>query len=117
MPFNAAPKRVQLLTAAITDETTSPWVDCSAYAHVVVYVSGAGTTSSGVLTIEEADWGPDQVIYGGTPSAITTVNASDVTGDVMKAIHLPDGAYAFVRTRVSTVIGGGGSVSASLRAS
>lgn len=114
----AGPARVALLTNQIDDETTSAPVDCSGMDYLTVYISGTGTTSSGVITIEEADWdGPlREQPYGGTWSSITTVNASDVSGGKQAAIHLPVGAYAFVRTRISTVIGGGGSISTVLRA-
>lgn len=109
--------RVPLLAAQTVDETTSLPVDCSLFANVVVYISGSGTVSSGVVTIEEADYADNAVAYTGTWSEITTVNASDVTGGAQKAVHLSVGAYGWVRTRISTVIGGGGSVTTVLRAS
>lgn len=112
--------RVPLLNAQTVDETTSGGVDCSGFYALAVYVIGSGTTSSGVITIEEADMEPSTLAsayYAGTWSAITTVNASDVTGGAQKVIHLPVGAYAFVRTRISTAIGGGGNISTVLRAS
>jgi hypothetical protein len=111
--------RVPLLSAQTADETTSDPVDCTPYGAVSVYVIGTGTTSSGVVTIEEADMNPAHLAadpYTGTWSEIATVNASDVSGSKQKAVHLPRGAYAFVRTRISTVIGGGGSISTVLRA-
>ncbi len=111
--------RVPLLSGEITDETASAWVDCSGWQNIVIYVSGVDTTSSGVITIEEADIAPNELAVGvvGTPSVITTVNASDVTGGLQKAIHISSAAFGFVRTRISTVIGGGGSISTVLRAS
>lgn len=112
------PVRVLLLNAQTADETLGPRVDCSGFTNIVIYVKGTGTTSSGVITIEEADYNPNtEVDYTGTWSAIITVNASDVTAGVQKAVHLPTGAYAWVRTRISTAIGGGGSISTVLRAS
>lgn len=112
--------RVPLLNAQTVDETTSDPVDCSGFSSIVIYVTGAGVTSSGVVTIEEADMNPVTLAsapYTGTWSSLTTVNASDVSGGVQKAVHLAVGAYGYVRTRISTVIGGGGSISTVLRAS
>ncbi len=110
--------RVPSLIAAIDDETVGQRVLCTGLNHVTVYITGTDTTSSGVVTIEEADYNPETDLdYTGTWSSITTVNASDVSGGVQKAVHLPVSEYAFVRTRISTAIGGGGSVSTVLRAS
>lgn len=79
----------------------------------VVYLTSAGTTSGGVVTIEEADWDPVSAsAYAGTWSSITTVNASAFTGGVQSAYHLPGFAYANVRARISSTITGGGTVSA-----
>lgn len=103
----------ELLTDAITDETTSPWVDVRGRTHLVFYINGLGTTSSGVITLEESKPTKNNA-WPATASSISTVNASDVTGGVDKAVHLTVGAYAFVRARVSTAIGGGGSVTVGL---
>lgn len=119
----AGPTRVALLTNQTVDETTSVAVPMAGMTAVVFYVTGTGTTSSGVITIEEGEWwdGPDtpfaQTPYAGTWSPITTVDASDVSGGQQKAIHLPVAAYGFLRARISTVIGGGGSISVVVRAS
>lgn len=108
-----APKHVVLLTTQTVDETTSDAVHCEGFPNIVVYLKSTGVTSSGVVTIEEAD----DENYAGTWSEITTVNASDVTGGAEVAVHLEVGAYGWVRVRISTVIGGGGSISAYLKAS
>jgi hypothetical protein len=87
------------------------------YSNLSIYVKGADTTSSGVVTIETADYDPANaadVIYTGTWSPITTVNASDVSGGKQKVITISNIAYTWVRTRISTVIGGGGTVSTTL---
>ncbi len=87
-------------------------VNCLGYKEIGVYVIGEGTTSSGVITIETADFNPTtEENYTGTWSAITTVNASDVTGGAQKHVPLTDSAYMFIRTRISTVSGGGGTIS------
>lgn len=116
MATGFGPFRVTSLNAAILDETFGVPVDCHGCPYVVVYVKGTGVTSSGVVTLEEADWNPaTDLPFSGTWSPITTVNASDVDGGLQKAIHLPEGAYGFVRPRISTVIGGGGSVTVVVR--
>lgn len=103
-----------LLSAAIDDETTSQPVNLKGRTDVVLYLSGAGTITSGVVTIEESlplvNQPSEGQPYGGTWSSITTVNAATVTGGVQAAIHLEPASYGYVRARVSTAIGGGGSV-------
>ncbi len=116
MAAGFGPFRVTSLAAAITDETLGVPVDCHGWPYLVAYIKGTGTTSSGVITFEEADWDPQtDPIFPGTWAPITTVNASDVTGGLQKSLHFPEGAYAFIRARVSTVIGGGGSVTVVFR--
>ncbi len=114
--------RKQQFTAATADETYGPWVDVSGCAYVVFYLAGSGTTSSGVVTFEEAaplDLDvfpviPSVVQDAGNVSAITTTNASTVSAGLQVAVHLPAAAYCYVRARISTVIGGGGSISCGL---
>lgn len=109
-----SPLRAVLLDAVSVDESTSQAIDCSLYPYLVLYLKGTGTTSTGVVTIEECDQ-TRKDLTGETWSSITTLNASDVTGGVQKAYHFPVAAYGFVRARVSTAIGGGGTVTAVLR--
>ena len=104
------PYRSVVLSAVSADESAGAR-DVSSFTHLVIFLTGTGTTSSGVITIEEAD----QVDHAGTWSAITTANASDVTGGATKAIHLTVAGYGALRIRVSTVIGGGGTITAVLR--
>jgi len=107
--------RVPLLAAESADETTSTPVNVLGYKNLTIYVTGTGTIASGVITIEEADFNPStESDYSGTWSVITTVTASGVTGGAQQAIHLTPSAYSQVRTRISTAIGGGGSVSTTL---
>ena len=47
----------------------------------------------------------------GNYSAITTENASAFSGGAQIAVHISAAAYYFVRARISTVIGGGGTIS------
>jgi hypothetical protein len=42
------------------------------------------------------------------------VNASDVSGGKQKVVTISNIAYTWVRTRISTVIGGGGTVNTTL---
>lgn len=113
------PLFVTLLTAQTVDETTSQPVDLRGYSSLTIWQTGAGTISSGVLTIEEAPYDPRTVgAYGGTWSAITTLDPTQVSGGATQAYHASgDRAYSFVRVRISTAIGGGGSLSATLTAS
>lgn len=106
------PFRSVLLTNQTVDETTSTAIDCSGASSLVFYLTGVGTTSSGVVTYEESDSGT----YGGTWSEIAAVNASDVTGGKTKATHTTaPQSFGWVRARISTVIGGGGDISVVLR--
>ena len=92
--------------------------DASSYTALTFYLSSVGTTSGGVVSIEEADWNPSGgTPYTGTWSVITTVNASSFTGGVQLAYHVSSPtAFAFVRARVSSTITGGGTISVVLRA-
>ena len=114
--------RSQQFTTVSADETYGPWVNVSGCAYVTFYLTGVGTTSSGVITFEEAaptdisitPVVPSMVQDVGNFSSITTTNASTVTGGLQVAVHMPAAAYCFVRARISTVIGGGGTVSCGL---
>lgn len=111
--------RVPLFTAQTAAQTSLP-VDVREYQELTFYLSSVGTTSSGVITLEEADYDPQLTgIYSGTWSTIgATVAASTFSAGAMVAVHLPAPAcYAYVRARISTLIGGGGTVSVVLRAS
>lgn len=115
--MSAGQRRVPLLSAVSADETTSIPVDASAYRYHTVYLTSAGTTSGGNITIEEADWDIlSGVPYGGTWSLIGTATAANTfTGGATLAVRLPVGAYAWLRVRVSDAIAGGGTISAALR--
>ena len=58
------------------------------------------------VAIEEAE-SPD---YTGDWSLIQSINAVDVNSDATKEIHLPEGIYSALRTRITSDITGGGSV-------
>lgn len=112
----------QCFTDKSADETLGPWIDVRGKANVTFYVTGNGTTSSGVISYEEAapkDMGVNggvnpPPVFGATTggySLISTSNASDVTGGLQQAVHLPVKSYFYVRARISTAIGGGGTIS------
>ena len=115
--------RQQQFPASTADETYGTWVNVSGCAYVVFYITGVGTTSSGVITFEECapvDLSIDPPVIPSGPqdiagyAPITTYNASNVTAGLQGAVHLPAAAYCFVRARISTVIGGGGTISVGL---
>jgi hypothetical protein len=112
---------VNLLKNVSDDETISQWVDVRGRTELVFYLSSSGTTSGGVVTLEESmpvGTPGDQVPglpFSGSCSAITTVNASTFTGDAQVAVHTSSArAYGWVRARVSTAISGGGTISVGL---
>lgn len=117
--YGYAPVRQVALPAGTTvDETPSIPLDLSGYQQCVIYITGTGTTSSGVVTIEEASYNPRRQTIPAAWSSITTVNASDVNNDATKATHLTGLQMPhFLRLRVSTAIGGGGSITAVVCAS
>jgi hypothetical protein len=101
------------------DETYGQWIDVRGCTAVTFYVLGKGTTSSGVITFEETapkDFSvfpflPSAPVDVGNYPSITTLNASVVSAGLQQAVHLQIAAYAFVRARISTAIGGGGTIS------
>lgn len=103
------------IDAQSTDETLGIPLDARGATDITVYCVGNGTTSGGVITIEECAMdlmkGSE---FKGTWSSIATVNASDVTAGVQKATHLTVAAYSWVRARISTAISGGGTVTVTM---
>lgn len=119
------PLSVQCFYRQSADETLGPWIDVRGKAFVAFYCTSNGTTSSGVVTFEEAapedfsktDGLNPPPVFGGTTdaySSITTKNASDFSAGKQVAVHITNAAYCFVRARISTAIGGGGTVSVGL---
>lgn len=101
--------RVMLQSAATSGNGTA--VDVSKAYAVTIYCQSSGTTSAGVITIEEAD----DPAYAGTWSSLTTITASTISGGAAAAIHL-NGVYIAVRARISSTITGGGTMSCDLLA-
>lgn len=115
------PISAQQFTDQTADETLGPWIDVRGKSHIVFYVTGEGTISSGVITFEEA--APKNMSVTGSDvageatgaySSVTTYSASGATGGAQAAVHLPIAAYYKVRARISTAIVGGGDVSCGL---
>lgn len=104
------PRRVVVMPDASADETLGQYSYGTGFALRTYVVQGTGTTSSGVITFEEASWDPNSAPYAGAWSSIITVNASDVTGGAQKFVHISSTAFAATRPRISTAIGGGGTV-------
>lgn len=105
------PKSVVCFTNQSADETLGQWIDVRGYANVSFYLTGSGTISGGVVTLEEAAptvaGNPPVGLSTGGYSVITTINASLVSGGAQLAYHCPpDVAYAFVRPRISTALSG-----------
>lgn len=117
--MQASATRVPLLTAQAAAQASLP-VDVRSYPKLTFYVTGTGTTSSGAISFEEADWDPfdsAQLFSGGWSLIGTALAASTLVAGAQTAVHLPaPAAYGFVRARISTVIGGGGTVTVALRA-
>lgn len=78
---------------------------------VTLYFRSIGTTSGGVVTIEEAGWSDNEPPYSGTWSKVADVNASTFTGTAQVAQHLSSPTpYQYLRVRVSSNITGGGTI-------
>ena len=113
-PYTQCAPGVQvLLNAQSVDETQGVLYLRGECHNVTVVLQGTGTTSSGVIEIEEAYYNADEgePQYSGTWSTLQTVNASALTGGVQLVVHF-EGSFWAVRVRISTVIGGGGTITA-----
>ena len=112
--------QIPLLNAESADETTSEAIDCRRYSKIAIFFIGVDTISSGVVTIEEATFNANPqsgpLGYTGTWSTIQTYTATGVSGGKQEAVHLQVSCYAWIRTRISTAIGGGGNISSVLHA-
>ena len=91
-------------------EIDGPAVDLSSTPYATFYLTGEGVLNAGTVIAEEA---PARDTPG-TWAPITglSVTISTLNGGVTAAMHLPVGAYSFVRLRSTAPIGGGGSVAA-----
>lgn len=101
--------REQLFPGGATTGSSRP-VALAGRDQAVFYVIGSGTISAGTLIFEEADYAPNGLIYAGTWSAIASasVTLTSVSGGAQAAVHLVNGAYAFVRARFTVNVTGAG---------
>ena len=111
-----APLTTTMLSAVSADETVSRPIDVRGYTHIAVYVIANGTVSSGAVIVNEACIDPDtDQPYSGTWKAVGSA-VTPATGTI-EPIHLAVAGYSHVQARVSTAIGGGGTVTVVLVAS
>jgi hypothetical protein len=115
-PYCLVPSLPQQLHDAATTGNGGIFLPHGQTARVTLAIQGAGTISTGVLSIEEAYWkdldgsGPDPV-YAGTWSVIQSVTLTALTGGAQQVVHVTGSVWA-LRARITTnVTGSGGSVS------
>ncbi len=116
MPSGIGPAHVLLLGTKNADGTITgvstgtgqPFKRAGAGIITIVGES-VGTTSGGIVLIEEAALN-EAGAYNGTWSLVQTMTASDFTGTAQKAYHLSNSAIDGIRARVSSTITGGGTV-------
>ena len=94
-----------MLSAQSVDETTSAGFPVNV--AIVLFVETNGTVSSGQVILEEANSSD----YSGTWSIVATVNPT--VSNAVTAVH-QRGAWRSLRVRINTVIGGGGTITATL---
>lgn len=106
------PVLILVLDSASADETLGKQIDFSRFGSGVFYVVPTGTVTSGVVTVEESAIEN----YTGTWALVTASAA--IGTDIQQALHMnvADNAYKWVRPRISTAIGGGGTVKVYLQA-
>lgn len=104
------PKTVTMLSAQSADERFSQPIDVRGYTHIVIYMIANGTVSSGAVTFLEGLIDPaTEQPYSGTWATIGSAVTAPTTGTIT-ATHLTVAAYSHLQARISTVIGGGGTV-------
>ncbi len=112
MAIELGKQRFPGLQNQTVDETKSTPAFVFGLRDVTFYVKKhvASDSLTGILTFEEADFNPGTFAREfdastATWSLITTLDVSTMTND-MAAVHV-EGAFMYVRTRISTVIAGG----------
>ena len=91
------------LDGVSADETTSVAMPVNAFVNFSVYVEWGSSTNAGVLTIEEA-YDPT---YTGVWSSIGPITWSAASST---DVFHQTGAFRALRVRVSTAVGGGGTL-------
>lgn len=112
-PYTLCPQAPLKLLDAATSGNGSVFRPAGAVARVTIVLQSTGTTSGGTISIEECFY-PDigtspGVEYAGTWSVIQAVSASTFSGGAQIVVHVQGSVWA-LRTRVSSNITGGGSV-------
>lgn len=120
-PYTTVPVAYVKLLSDATTGTGGVLLLKGQNARVTVAFQGSGTITTGAIIIEEAFYedlpsnGGVGAVAGpqptGTWSAIQTVTGTAMTTGAQQVVHVTASAWA-IRTRISTAIGGGGSVSA-----
>ena len=103
-----------LTLTGVTTGTSQP-IDYKSHGIVTFYLRSIGTTSGGIVLIEEADWDEKEQVYSGTWSQVASIAASSFTGGAQTAYHVTDSSYGYLRARISSTITGGGTIMVSLR--
>lgn len=110
-PYTLCPASPQQLLSAATTGNGGILLLRGQVARVTVVLESSGTTSGGAVSIEEAYYDPTGPVYAGTWSVIQSVSASTFTGGAQVVVHVTGSVWA-IRTRISSTITGGGTVSA-----
>lgn len=113
MSYSLSPGSPQTLQSAATTGTGGILLIRGQCERVTVVLESSGTTSGGAVTIEEAYYPDDGLVYAGTWSTIgSAINASSFTGGAQLAVHILDQSIWALRVRISSNITGGGTISA-----
>lgn len=117
-PYFLSPGSPMRLLTSLTTGNGSVWYPAGTIARATVVLQGEGIISSGAVSIEEAYYdtigGAPGIEYSGTWSVIQSVTASTLTAtgsSAQSVVHVQGSVWA-LRVRLSTVIGGGGAMSA-----
>jgi hypothetical protein len=113
MPDNIGTKRIVLFNNVISSGAQSEAFNVEGYSKLTVYTITTGTVTSGAVTMGEATIDPNNDRVYGDPTKFAAIGSaiSPVSSAPVSATHLTVGAYSYINCRVTTVIGGGGSVS------
>jgi hypothetical protein len=91
--------------SAVTSGTGAELAINGLYRNITCYISSTGTIAGGAVTLEEA---PSSA-YAGTWAVIGSATNVPTSGNQVAVIRATQGAYAYVRARISTSVSGGGS--------
>lgn len=120
-PYPLVPTSYVKLQDAQTTGAGGVFLPRGAIARLTVVIQSSGTTSTGAISIEEAFY-EDQpsnggigasagVQYAGAWSVIQSIDMAPLTGGDQQIVHVQGSVWA-LRCRITTAVGGGGSVTA-----